>query len=143
MALIETNTLPEDRIKPVPTVASNNGSSSMRRRRRFSGDDGPQMSGARSIDRVAAVAASLLILGSQTTRPLSAPSVSKQQQPALNDVPFLSRQATIGRNSQFHNLTTRDRELLGGIEYRSLKLLLKIVTGESSQPKKENGAHSC
>lgn len=110
----------------------------MRRRRRFSGDDGPQMSGALSIDRVAGVAASLLMLGSQTTRPVSAPAVSKQQQqPALNDVPFLSRQATIGRNSQFHNLTTQDRELLGGIEYRSLKLLLKIVTGKSSRLNKK------
>ncbi|KAF7173111.1 hypothetical protein CNMCM6106_007254 [Aspergillus hiratsukae] len=45
------------------------------------------------------------------------------------DVPELSSHATIGRNSQFHNLTEEDREMLGGIEYRSLKLLLKIVTG--------------
>ncbi|KAE8140841.1 cation transport protein-domain-containing protein [Aspergillus pseudotamarii] len=44
------------------------------------------------------------------------------------DLPSLSSKATVGRNSQFHNLTERDRELLGGIEYRSLKLLLKIVT---------------
>ncbi|KAE8396940.1 putative cation transporter [Aspergillus pseudonomiae] len=43
-------------------------------------------------------------------------------------LPNLSSNATVGRNSQFHNLTERDRELLGGIEYRSLKLLLKIVT---------------
>ncbi|KAF7586671.1 low affinity potassium transporter [Aspergillus hancockii] len=34
-----------------------------------------------------------------------------------------------GRNSQFHNLSAKDREILGGIEYRSLKLLLKIVVG--------------
>lgn len=44
-------------------------------------------------------------------------------------LPNISSQATIGRNSQFHNLTTEDRERIGGIEYRSLKLLLKIVTG--------------
>jgi potassium uptake Trk family protein len=81
------------------------------------------------MDRVAGVASSLLMMGSETTRPRrqSTTSVS-QQQPALNDRPFLSRQATIGRNSEFHNLTSHDRELLGGIEYRSLKLLLKIVT---------------
>jgi hypothetical protein len=48
------------------------------------------------------------------------------------DLPELSSHATIGRNSQFHNLTDEDRETLGGIEYRSLKLLLKIVTGKSS-----------
>ncbi|KAJ5180530.1 hypothetical protein N7492_003740 [Penicillium capsulatum] len=45
------------------------------------------------------------------------------------DLPKISSRATIGRNSQFHNLSTEDRERLGGIEYRSLKLLLKIVTG--------------
>lgn len=45
------------------------------------------------------------------------------------DLPELSSQATIGRNSQFRNLTAEDREHLGGVEYRSLKLLLKIVIG--------------
>jgi hypothetical protein len=82
------------------------------------------------MDRIAGVASSLLVMGSETTRPRRQSATSfSQQQPALNDRPFLSRQATIGRNSEFHNLTSHDRELLGGIEYRSLKLLLKIVTG--------------
>src|SRR6478735_8996193 len=106
----------------------------MRRRlpRRISTGDGFQMTATRSMDRVAGIASSLLMMGSETTRPRrqSSSSVS-QQQPALNDRPFLSRQATIGRNSDFQNLTSHDRELLGGIEYRSLKLLLKIVTGWS------------
>lgn len=44
-------------------------------------------------------------------------------------LPNMSSQATESRNSQFHNLTSEDRERLGGIEYRSLKLLLKIVIG--------------
>jgi hypothetical protein len=44
-------------------------------------------------------------------------------------MPQLSSQVTIGRNSQFQNLTKEDRELLGGMEYRALKLLLKIVVG--------------
>lgn len=43
-------------------------------------------------------------------------------------LPNISSQATQGRNSQFYNLTAEDQEKLGGIEYRSLKLLLKIVT---------------
>lgn len=43
-------------------------------------------------------------------------------------MPNISSQATQGRNSQFYHLTAEDRERLGGIEYRSLKLLLKIVT---------------
>ena len=44
-------------------------------------------------------------------------------------LPFLSRETTVGRNSQFHNLTAEDRMKLGGIEYRSLRLLLKITSG--------------
>jgi hypothetical protein len=46
-------------------------------------------------------------------------------------VPWLSRQVTIGRNSNFHGLSAQDREELGGIEYRSLKILLRILIGES------------
>jgi hypothetical protein len=44
-------------------------------------------------------------------------------------LPFLSKETTVGRNSQFHNLTAEDRLELGGIEYRSLRLLLKITSG--------------
>lgn len=121
----------DDHIVSTYTAASGEPGPSLRRRqpRRISTGDGFQMTAARSMDRVAGVASSLLMMGSETTRPRrqSTTSVS-QQQPALNDRPFLSRQATIGRNSEFHNLTSHDRELLGGIEYRSLKLLLKIVT---------------
>ncbi|KAI1071506.1 hypothetical protein LB507_005412 [Fusarium sp. FIESC RH6] len=115
----------EDRIKPVPSTTSAAGTS-MRRRRRLSNDD-LQITASKSIDRVANVAASLLIIGSQTTpHPRSVHSTSQQKQQP--EVPFLSRQATIGRNSQFKNLTEHDREVLGGIEYRTLKLLFKIVT---------------
>ncbi|OKL59326.1 hypothetical protein UA08_04998 [Talaromyces atroroseus] len=46
-----------------------------------------------------------------------------------SDLPGLSKGVTVGRNSRFYNLTTEDRDRLGGIEYRSLKLLLKIVFG--------------
>ncbi|KAF3210380.1 hypothetical protein TWF106_010676 [Orbilia oligospora] len=45
------------------------------------------------------------------------------------NMPTLSSQATLGRNSNFKNLTVADREQLGGMEYRALKLLLKIVVG--------------
>ncbi|KAF4342172.1 potassium transporter TRK-1 [Fusarium beomiforme] len=118
----------EDAIKPVPTTTSSNRTSSIRRRRRFSSDDGLQMTASKSLDRVAGVTASILLLGSQTEPQKRPVSSSSNQQPALNDIPFLSHQATLGRNSQFKNLTSHDREILGGIEYRSLKLLLKIVT---------------
>jgi len=39
----------------------------------------------------------------------------------------LSAQAMIGRNSHFTNLSEEDRNRLGGIEYRALKLLLKVI----------------
>ena len=41
--------------------------------------------------------------------------------------PYLSWEPTIGRNSAFPDLTEEQREELGGIEYRSLKLLIKIL----------------
>lgn len=39
----------------------------------------------------------------------------------------LSTDAVLGRNSNFSNLTSEDKDRLGGVEYRSLKLLVKIV----------------
>lgn len=42
-------------------------------------------------------------------------------------MPYLSWQATTGRNSAFLDLTVEQREELGGIEYRSLKTLAKIL----------------
>ena len=43
-------------------------------------------------------------------------------------MPYLSYEATIGRNSMFVNLTEEQREELGGIEYRSLKTLALILS---------------
>ncbi|KAL4798730.1 cation transporter [Aspergillus venezuelensis] len=63
---------------------------------------------------------------SQTRNSQIRPAVSLSKHTSL---PGLSSQATLGRNSQFLNLTAEDRERLGGVEYRSLKLLLKIVIG--------------
>ena len=53
---------------------------------------------------------------------------SLAQRPDMHEI---SSQATVGRNSEFSNLTKQDREILGGLEYRALKLLLKIVIGRS------------
>nr|OQO31581.1 hypothetical protein B0A51_01423 [Rachicladosporium sp. CCFEE 5018] len=44
-------------------------------------------------------------------------------------IPYLSWQPTIGRNSAFVGLTSEQREELGGIEYRALKMLAKILVG--------------
>lgn len=56
-------------------------------------------------------------------------NIATQNNKKQLNLPKISSHATIGRNSQFYNLTNEDRERLGGIEYRSLKLLLTIVTG--------------
>lgn len=50
-------------------------------------------------------------------------------QAALQNLPRLSTQFSVGRNSLFYNLTQEDREILGGVEYRSLRVLLAIVIG--------------
>lgn len=44
-------------------------------------------------------------------------------------MPYLSYQPTLGRNSNFVDLTDEQRDELGGIEYRSLKLLAKVLVG--------------
>jgi len=46
-------------------------------------------------------------------------------------MPKLSEQVTIGRNSHFNNMSTEDREILGGVEYVALKLLLKLIVAYS------------
>lgn len=43
------------------------------------------------------------------------------------DMPYLSYTPTMGRNSNFLDLTTEQREELGGIEYRSLRTLAIIL----------------
>ncbi|GJN85671.1 hypothetical protein PLIIFM63780_009241 [Purpureocillium lilacinum] len=95
--------------------------------------DGPHLSETRTLDRVASLASSALVLGSEHTsrarRRSSAVSSSRlsQQEADARDMLALSRHATLGRNSDFRNLTGEDRAKLGGIEYRSLKLLIKIA----------------
>ncbi|EAS35498.3 trk family potassium uptake protein [Coccidioides immitis RS] len=48
---------------------------------------------------------------------------------ATQALPYLSYNPTVGRNSKFLGLTEDQKEELGGIEYRSLRLLLKIAGG--------------
>ncbi|KAJ4306956.1 low affinity potassium transporter [Collariella sp. IMI 366227] len=86
--------------------------------------DGPSLSHSKSLENAAA---SLFILG-KTSPPSPSPKRSISSSRWAN-LPYLSRQATVGRNSRFHKLTVEDRERLGGIEYCALRLLLKIVSG--------------
>lgn len=74
------------------------------------------------------IVTSVFVLGNPPTHNHG---IQRVEQSAIKELslPNISSFATIGRNSQFHNLTAEDRERLGGIEYRSLKVLLKIVIG--------------
>ncbi|GAA5889942.1 hypothetical protein JCM5296_003656 [Sporobolomyces johnsonii] len=45
----------------------------------------------------------------------------------VKPVSYISFDAVVGRNSRFHHLTTAQQEELGGVEYRALTLLLRIV----------------
>jgi potassium uptake Trk family protein len=47
----------------------------------------------------------------------------------MEDMPYLSYNPTMGRNSNFVGLTLEQREELGGIEYRSLRTLALIILG--------------
>lgn len=96
----------------------------MRRRR----PNLPNLASAKSLDRVVTVASSLFVIGNDK-RPRR-PSLSHRPTSAADDFPRLSQTVTVGRNSYFKHLSKKDREELGGIEYRSLKLLLKIILGK-------------
>ncbi|RYO98664.1 hypothetical protein DL764_007023 [Monosporascus ibericus] len=107
-----------DEIKPVKSHPDTSG---VTKRRPYL-QDGHDLSATRSIEQAAA---SMFILGPSQSHARRQSDVSAR--PRVADLPYLSKTATVGRNSQFHNLTAQDRDRLGGIEYRSLKLLLKIV----------------
>ncbi|CAG8035820.1 unnamed protein product [Penicillium nalgiovense] len=81
-----------------------------------------------TLERVVSSARSVFVLEGSSSTERAMPATKLREMKPL-DLPNMSSQATIGRNSQFHNLSDEDRETLGGIEYRSLKLLLKIVVG--------------
>ena len=61
------------------------------------------------------------------SRTLSNMSRSRGNNKIENPSPYLSWQATTGRNSAFFGLTETQREELGGIEYRALKTLAIIL----------------
>lgn len=56
------------------------------------------------------------------------PSRSNQEPSFSIDTFLKQNKVNVGRNGQFHNLTAREREYLGGVEYRAIKLLIATVT---------------
>ncbi|EWG51153.1 hypothetical protein FVEG_16760 [Fusarium verticillioides 7600] len=117
------DTRDEDVIEPISRTQST--PIGILRRRRSAG---LSLAKVRSVERVANVASSLFVIGNPTQAPKERP-LARAPTLAVGDFPRLSREVTIGRNSIFHNLSSKDREELGGIEYKSLKLLLKIIIG--------------
>ncbi|KAI3578363.1 cation transport protein-domain-containing protein [Fusarium oxysporum f. sp. albedinis] len=113
----------EDVIEPISRTQST-PVGTLRRRR----SAGLSLAQVRSVERVATVASSLFVIGNPAQAPKERP-LARAPTLAVGDFPRLSREVTIGRNSIFHNLSSKDREELGGIEYKSLKLLLKIIIG--------------
>ncbi|RKL24485.1 hypothetical protein BFJ68_g488 [Fusarium oxysporum] len=111
----------EDVIEPISRTQST-PVGTLRRRR----SAGLSLAQVRSVERVATVASSLFVIGNPAQAPKERP-LARAPTLAVGDFPRLSREVTIGRNSIFHNLSSKDREELGGIEYKSLKLLLKII----------------
>lgn len=69
----------------------------------------------------------MFVIGAKKRPQRSSSTNSKKA--ALDALPMLSPHVTVGRNSTFYNLTEEDKEMLGGIEYRALKLLVKITIG--------------
>ncbi|CAZ79196.1 unnamed protein product [Tuber melanosporum] len=63
----------------------------------------------------------------RNTSPFSRLSRKTAKEPP--NMPYLSYTPTLGRNSQFVGLSDEERDELGGIEYRSLKLLAKVLVG--------------
>lgn len=102
-------------------------------RRRYTATSRHSLS--KQADGVGHVARSMLILDTEGSRRRDSQSSkirSKKRPLDPHDALELSRHATLGRNSSFHGLTPEDWERIGGIEYRSLRLLLKIVFGKTA-----------
>lgn len=119
--LVAMDARQEDNIEPVSSKITDTEPES--KQRRSITHETPRMTTSRSIQNVAS---SVLVLGSNN---LERRTSTVTRRPGPNELPALSKQVTIGRNSRFYNLTTEDKEKLGGIEYRASKLLLKIVIG--------------
>ena len=115
----------DDAIKPVDATAGSSNADLRRRVPRTPGTFAP------STGNIASVARSMLILDTERAQHRNSRASSMTRPPVkavdLDKTLSLSRHATIGRNGEFQNLTKEDRERLSGIEYQSLKLLLKIV----------------
>jgi hypothetical protein len=68
------------------------------------------------------------------TRPVLLVSDQGEVPTGARPVPYLRFPARVGHNSRFIGLSDDDYQELGGVEYRSLKFLLWIVSSVSTSP---------
>ena len=82
------------------------------------------------LPRATTVLSTAFSVGTSRTRRKSMNPFHQRSMTKELEMPYLSYPTTVGRNSQFVDLTDDQREELGGIEYRSLKLLKRILWGK-------------
>nr|ODN98734.1 potassium ion transporter [Cryptococcus depauperatus CBS 7855] len=63
------------------------------------------------------------------TNTISGKSNTGASIPESKEVPYITFEAIVGRNSRFEGLTIEQMDELGGVEYRALRILLYIVVG--------------
>lgn len=91
----------DDEIRPAPAEHMDS-EAGVRLRRPMTARDGPALTTARSLQHAAS---SVFVLGPNKAGRRN--SVSSRA-PATSNLPALSRQVTVGRNSKFYNLTPED-----------------------------------
>lgn len=95
--------------------------------KRWRNDSALQLGRTQSTFTLDRVASSGFVIG---TRERNKRQMSNRDHPTQQQrISTLSKAATEGRNSMFHNLSAEDRDILGGIEHRALKLVLKATVG--------------
>ena len=129
-----------DELPPLSYTRSNERHEAIVRRRQRRGPSPDSISLYRVVSNVFVLGDSDSVSGhgnlTTLTRPLTrtrsmessrSRSRSRPRQKSKTEKLKLSANAIMGRNSNFTNLSEEDRERLGGIEYRALKLLLKLI----------------
>ncbi|GEM06129.1 potassiumion transporter [Rhodotorula toruloides] len=80
-----------------------------------------------AVERTATMQRTTTMLSTHSHGGTSSGGVKHEGTGNFKPVSYISFDAVVGRNSKFHGLTTAQQEELGGVEYRALTVLLRIV----------------
>lgn len=80
-----------------------------------------------AIERTATMPRTTTIRSTHSHGEASTGGVKHEASGNFKPVSYITFDAVVGRNSKFHGLTTAQQEELGGVEYRALTVLLRIV----------------